>query len=354
MASLQELQVLHHELASLARAGVPLDVGLTHLAGSLPRKLAQLSARLAARLQEGRSLVEALRLEGDALPPSYLAVVEAALEAQRLPEVLDTLVSHGMVMQDLRRRITLALVYPIVVAVVAYLLFVLFLLPLPPLVWDAMQDAAAPSEPRSATDQSLRGVFMILANSVLWWGPVVPLVVWVVWRLVTEWMRSATGLSRETTPGVLSGIWFPGVAGVYRALEGYQVASMLQLLIAQPIPLPRALRLTAQSTPSPGLRAALMSLAGDIEQGVPLKQALARRADLPLLFTQFLALGDVEGRLPEALEQVATIYHRRALHRLDWLRAILPPVLLVLLGGGVSLLYSLMLFWPLRQLWLGL
>lgn len=352
MASLQEWQTFHQELASLARAGVPLDVGLTHLASSLPRRWGNFSARLAARLQAGHTLVEALRLEGGALPPSYLAVVEAALEAHRLPEVLDTLVSQGMVIQDLRRRITLALVYPLLVAVVAYLLFVLVLLPLPPLVWDALQ--VVPAQPLPATDEPLRGLYVRLADSVLWWGPVVPLMVWAMWRQVTGWVRSARGLSYETTRGVVSGLWFPGVAAVYQALEGYQAAALLQLLIGQQIPLPRALRLTAQTTPSPGLRAALTSLGREIEQGVPLQQAVERCANLPKLFAQLLTLGEREGRLSEALQQVATIYQRRARLRLDWLHAVLPPVLLVLLGGGVSLLYGLMLFWPLRQLWLSL
>jgi type II secretory pathway component PulF len=347
MASLQELQALNTEMASLARVGVPLELGLSHLSRTLPRRLGSLAGRIASRLQEGRSLVEALHLEGRAVSPTYVAVVEAALEANRLPAALDALAEYGAVVQDMRRRVTLALLYPGIVAVFAYVLFVFFILKVTPTIIATLELSPSNVIP-------LMQFLEMLWQSSSVWVPLAPIAIILLLTFVSRVLSAAANVRVDSGGGFLNGTWFPGVTGLYADLDRSQSAGLLGLLVDHGIPLPRALRLTAAATRSSRLSGICGRLATGIEQGQSLRTLIEQEDHLAPLIARLFAAGEQEGRLGAALAQAATIYRRRAMRRADWLRTILPPVLVTVVGGGITLLYALTLFLPLRSLWMGL
>ena len=87
--SLDDLIALNDEVAALARAGLPIELGLSGLADSTGGPLGDLTRRLRDRLASGESLAEAFRAEGKMLPPSYRALVEAGMRSGRLSEALE-------------------------------------------------------------------------------------------------------------------------------------------------------------------------------------------------------------------------------------------------------------------------
>ena len=109
---LDDLILLNREIAALVKAGVPLELGLRGLAGSVGTRLGQLSERLSKRLAMGQSLPDALAEEGPAVSPVYTAVMEAGLASGRLPEALESMAVSGQVLQETRRRVWLAILYP--------------------------------------------------------------------------------------------------------------------------------------------------------------------------------------------------------------------------------------------------
>lgn len=125
--NLDDLISLNHEIAALVRAGIPLELGLRGLSSGYGRRLTKLSDRLADRLASGRSLPDALADEGPAVSPIYTAVVEAGLASGNLPQALESLAISGQVIQETRRRVTLASVYPVICFIFAYAIFCLFI-----------------------------------------------------------------------------------------------------------------------------------------------------------------------------------------------------------------------------------
>src|SRR5689334_20098249 len=83
--SLAHLIALNDEIAALARAGLPLESGLRAVGRDIAGGLGAAMTGLAARMDRGASLAEALAAEGGTFPPIYRAVVEAGLRAGRLP-----------------------------------------------------------------------------------------------------------------------------------------------------------------------------------------------------------------------------------------------------------------------------
>lgn len=110
--SLDELISLNYEIAAMVRAGVPLELGLRGLSTNKGPQFERLSDRLATRLSEGMSLPDAVAKEGPAISPVYAAVIEAGLTTGQLPRALESLATSGQLIQETRRRVFLAMLYP--------------------------------------------------------------------------------------------------------------------------------------------------------------------------------------------------------------------------------------------------
>ena len=66
----EDLIALNEEIAAMARAGLPLDKGLSALAAEMNRgKLKNVTKELARDLSEGHTLPEALDRQGGRVPP---------------------------------------------------------------------------------------------------------------------------------------------------------------------------------------------------------------------------------------------------------------------------------------------
>ena len=107
------------QLATLVRAGVPLDRSL-----SLCRDLAEkpaLQAVVAGTLKElrgGQSLANSLAANPRFFPPLYVAMVRAGEASGTLPAVLDRLVEFEEFSAELRGYLISALIYPVVLLAV--------------------------------------------------------------------------------------------------------------------------------------------------------------------------------------------------------------------------------------------
>ena len=98
----EDLVILNEEIAGMARAGLPLDKGLAALAREMGRgRLQKVTAQLAADLEAGHPLPEAIARQGKHMPPFYAGLVEAAIRTGRVNEVLATLALYGRTVTNL-------------------------------------------------------------------------------------------------------------------------------------------------------------------------------------------------------------------------------------------------------------
>jgi type II secretory pathway component PulF len=120
------------------------------------------------------------------------------------------------------------------------------------------------------------------------------------------------------------------------AFFNQQLAAMLR----EGIPLEGSLKQLCAGMRSGPLRAEIQQLEADLARGVPLKEALGRRA-LPNLYRQMVEIGARSNDLPGVLTLLADHYHRaNAL----WTRLkglMVYPMLVILVSLGLTLLISL-------------
>jgi general secretion pathway protein F len=145
--------------------------------------------------------------------------------------------------------------------------------------------------------------------------------------------------------------WLPGLGGILKNVRAARFAQALSLLVNQGMPLPRALRLVGPLIGSTRAEASVSQLASEMETGQPLDELLARATVLPPLLRWLVAVGQRENGLGATLRDAATYYRQRAAARAEWLSLITPLATVVVIGGGVTLTYGLMLFGPMVELW---
>jgi general secretion pathway protein F len=339
--TIEQLTALNDEIASLVRGGVPLELGLGELGRDSAGKLAEISQSLSARMSGGASLAEALEAEGRRLPAVYRTVVAAGLRAGRLPAALESLSSYAWELVELRRRISVALLYPLVVTGLAYGLFLVVIVDLLDRLRETYEVLLIPLH------WSLAMVISFAAFAVQWWWipPLLALVA-IVW-----WMKTGGAHILSFNGPARPLAWIPGVGAISRYFQFANFADLLALLVEHEVPLPEGLRLTADATGGDRLGQSARQLAAAVEQGRGPSASQNSRFGFPPFLAWVLTCGE-EGRgLVRMLRHAGAVYRRRATSRANWFKLLFPILTALVIGGGVTALYALTLFGPLARFW---
>ncbi len=128
---------------------------------------------------------------------------------------------------------------------------------------------------------------------------------------------------------------------------------LLGTLIRFDVPLPEALRLTADGVRDPGVGRVCRHLAEQVEHGQTLASGVAQSRLFPNSLTALIQWGQRIGGLPSALLMAGDIYAERVRYQAMFVRAALPPILLIVVLVFAGLL-MVALFLPLVGLIEGL
>jgi general secretion pathway protein F len=335
--SIDQLIALTEEMAALVRSGVPLERGLWDLGSDMPGKVGRLARAVAARLERGEPLPQALAGETSNFPPVYQAVVEAGLRSGRLSLALEGMASSARRLSELRRTIALALFYPLVVVLVAHGLFVYFVLEVAPVLKEGYQGFQISGNPVLDALEAMR-------PSAGVWGPLAPAMVLVIAAL--WWLQTRRALLVQPQSSVRLLGWVPWVGRLLRQTQEAMFAQVLALLLEHEVPLPEALRLAAATAGGADTRQAASQLAEHVEQGNVAAVGLA----LPPLLTWLVAQPAEQGAVVLAARDVANSSSARAAYQGELVRLLLPMGAIAVVGGLVTLLYAAALFVPWTQL----
>jgi general secretion pathway protein F len=340
VSTLEELLAFNDELASLTRAGVPIDLGLAKLNRDPDRAVQQINAAVARRVDRGVSLSEAVAEEDRLLPAIYRTVVSAGLRCGRLPAALEALSQYTRPMLDVRRILGSAFVYPIIICMLAYVLFVGSCL----LLWPQYDPLLADVGTGGGT---VFHVMRMLRDSLPFWVAIPPVL---LVALLFSWFRSGSsrGLSSRGLPAAL--IWLPGVSWVAADQRCAGLAELLALLVEHGVPLHESLRLAARANGDHTLASAARQMATAAEQGQPLNQDSEAARQFPPFLRWALTSSAEANAVARSLRLAAETYRRRAERRAESLRIVIPVLTCVVFAGGVTLLYCLSVFGPFVRL----
>jgi general secretion pathway protein F len=330
---LDDLIAVNDEIAALVRAGVPLERGLLGLGRDVRGRLGALARRIGEEMRRGASLSEALERAGPDLPATYRAVVEAGLRAGRLPAALEDVAAYARAYVDLRRAIGQAFVRPLIVLMMAYALFLAFLLLLIPRIRVAFESLGI-------SGSGIARALECAGQTAVYWGAIPPLLV-ALGVIVWIWLGRARGLDATRALG-----WAPWLRSVMADWRASNFAGWLALLLDHGVPLAESLELAGAASGDARLRDAAQAMAERARRGQTPHESFRDQSGLPPLVQWLLVTGERQGALASAVKHAAATYRRRAQERAETVRVVIPPLLLLGIGGGSALLYVLTLYLP--------
>jgi general secretion pathway protein F len=323
-----EVGLVTRQLATLLVSGTPLEQALAAVAQQADQpRIRQSLERARAGVLGGQSLAQALGAQPQTFSPLYRGLVAVGGETGQLGGVLARLADYLEARQVLKQKIGLALIYPVLVAVIAIAVIAALMFYVVPQVVAVFQQSrqALPwlTQALIAVSGFLRASWMVWLAAMLV-GAVL---------LILAWRRERF---RARCQSALLGM--PGIGRLVGGLDTARFASTLAILVASGAPLLRALDAASGVLWLVPMRNAAKDVAERVRQGVSLSRSLAEAKIFPPLFVHLVASGEASGQLPALLERASAQQEREVERRLAWLTGLIEPVMIVLLGGIVLVL----------------
>jgi len=317
-----EFLLFNQQLASIAKANIPMERGLRELAADIESSsMRKLVTELAADLESGTSIEDAFNSRREIFPPLYGHILRAGIQTGRLGEMLTSLNHHIEASNTTRRIVFEAISYPLVVlglaAVLSLVVFRLVVVQFRSIFED--MGASLPYATR---------ICLYIAEHIIefWCGVGIIIGVFcLAWVLLG---RFRTGrLIREAiilkTP-VLGRVYHRGLLG--------RLADSTALLVGAGCDMPSCLRLSAAATGSETMVSQGEILAHHLEQGENIIEAGTYCTKIPPLFMYSVQLGTQRNELQDNLYSMAEMYAQQVRTNQSRLQAFLMPFMLIIVG----------------------
>jgi general secretion pathway protein F len=320
-----ELALITRQLASLSQSGLPLEEALLAVAqqNDQPRtKSILLGVR--AKVMEGHTLADGLSEFPQAFPELYRATVAAGEQSGHLDVVLERLADYTEARQELRQRVSSALIYPIALVVFSVLIVGFMLMTVVPKIVTVFESTRA----------DLPGLtkLMIGTSEFLqsFWLPLIIGIVALGWFV--RWVLNLEGPRRRYHRLLLR---LPIIARLTRGVNTARFTRTLSILAGSGVPILEALKISAEVIENVPMRDAVLEASLRVREGASIAKSLAASKLFPPMMIHLVSSGEAGGRLEEMLGRAAAGQEREVDGLIATLLGILQPLLIVVMGGVV-------------------
>jgi type II secretory pathway component PulF len=320
------------EMSDLLDAGLQLEPALRVMEGRKELSgIKAVASALRQQVREGSSLSSALRLVSPSFGDLFCNLVSAGEVSGSLPQLLRRQATFLVTMDDLRKKVVSALIYPSMIFVLGIGLIFLFMTYLVPQLTTLFQ--------KTGKDLPLLTRLLIQTSDFFahyWWAIIAGIVAAVFGFL--QFIRMPFGRSWWHT----TQLRLPLFGSVLRRRYYAQFSQTMANLIANGIPLLNSLRLMTSATGNVHLRSMTEKVVEMVGEGGSLSRALQRVGEFPPLFIDMIAVGEQTGDLAQALERIGRRYDKELNISIQRLTSLIQPVVILIMAAMVGLIaYSI-------------
>ncbi|MBV9105988.1 MAG: type II secretion system F family protein [Verrucomicrobia bacterium] len=320
------------EMSDLLDAGMQLEPALRVMESRKElSSIKSVASALRQQVREGSSLSHALRLVCPSFGDLFCNLVAAGELSGSLPQLLRRQATFLVTLDDLRKKVVSALIYPAMIFVLGIGLIFLFMSYLVPQLTTLFQ--------KTGRDLPLLTRLLVQTSDVFshyWWAFVGGVAVTVFCFL--QLIRTVAGRRwwHRTQ------LQLPLFGSVLRGRFYAQFSETMANLIANGIPLLNSLQLMTSAIGNLHLRGLMEKVVEMVREGGSLSRALQRVGEFPPLFIDMIAVGEQTGDLARALGRVGRRYDKELNIKIQRLTALVQPVVILVMAGMVGVIaYSI-------------
>ena len=317
--SVAELALITRQIATLVAAGLPIEESLKAVGQQCEKdRLASMIMAVRSRVVEGYSLADSLAEFPHIFDDLYRAMVASGEKSGHLEVVLNRLADYTERRQQLKSKLTQAMIYPAVLTTVAIGVISILLAAVVPKVVGQFEHMGAelPASTRfliSASDFVQNyGVFVVIALVLLF-------------TLFRRMLKSP--VFRMKYDNFLLNM--PVVGRVSKGLNTARFARTLSILSASSVPLLDGMRIASEVLQNMRVRAAVDDATARVREGTSLGTALTNTKLFPAMMLYMIASGEKSGQLEQMLERAADNQDREFEGNVNIALGVFEPMLVV-------------------------
>lgn len=314
------------ELSDLLNSGMTLGNALNALANRRTGRPGDVViAGLRDEIIRGQSLSDALGQYPSTFPNLYCSMIRAGEASGAMTEVLHRLVDHYERLQEVKEKVVMALVYPLIVVVMgaATLIFsMVYVIPKFKVVFEQLGETL-PLPTRILIGMSSwtakYGVFLAIGLTILF---------------VLANRSVQTGPGKRWWDGRL--LRMPLIKGIIASSTYSNFARTLGTLLRNGVPVLEALKIVERTVGNAVISEELRKARDRVTDGTTISGPLAAGKVMPPMMIDMLAIGEQTGDMPGALDHIARRYENELDRSVKVFTTALEPILIVLIAIAVG------------------
>ncbi|MCF2646718.1 type II secretion system F family protein [Niallia circulans] len=327
---LQDMVIYLRQFATLLSAGISIIDSTRILAEQTSSKvLRKVLKAVEEDLREGNPLSNAAEKHRRVFSPMFINMVRAGEASGNMDETLERLAIHYERQHFTKQKIISALAYPAAVGLLSMFVVVFLLIYVVPIFVGmfASLGGKLPFITQFVLDASA------FVQSYWWLIAFVVILITIVFILLRNNETSKYYLDYAV-------LRMPVIGKLLQKAELAKMTRTLSSLFSSSVPILQALTIVESVVENKVIAEVVHKSHAALENGQSLIEPMKKHWAFPPLITQMIAIGEETGSLDLMLGKVADFYEKEVEVSTDRLKAILEPLLIVLLAGLVGVIVS--------------
>lgn len=321
---LRHLSATYGQLADLLGAGVPMLRSLEILSKtSASPALSAVFGAVREGVSGGATLADALAAHPEVFGELDVAMVRAGETAGFLEDVLTNLATFLERQDDLRSKVTGAMIYPVILATFAAVAVTALLVWLVPKFEQFLSSLPLPLPSK---------VLFAVSNVLRGYWPAVLVVTVVLVGAAVGWVRSEMGRR----------IWdrlklrIPVAGRAIRMVAITRFCRVFGTMLTNGINILEALAISKDAVGNSQMRTAIEEAAENVRAGESLAEPLRRSEFFPTEIIEMIAVAEESNQLEKVLVQIADTVERRTNRQVDMAIRLIEPLILLVMASGIA------------------
>jgi len=326
--SATDLALITRQLATLVRSALPVEEALLAASQQCEKpRLKSMLLAVRARVMEGHTLASGLSQFPHVFPEIFRATVAAGEHSGHLDGVLERPADYAESRQQLRQKLSLAMIYPVILTGMAIAIVTGLLVYVVPQVVQVFEHTGQKLPLLTRALIGLSG--FIRAEGV------VLLILLAFAVIVTRAMLKKPDMRRRWHFTLLR---LPLFGRLTRGVNTARFTRTLSILAGSGVPVLEAMRIASEVIANIPMREAVEEAARRVREGASISQSLGRSGLFPPLVVHLIASGESSGELDEMLERAAGNQERELETLISTMLGVLEPMLILVMGLIVLLI----------------
>lgn len=328
-----DILMFTRQFSTLLSSQVPLGDSLRSLYQQTSKPvLKQVIADISSDVDAGLSLSQAFSRHPKIFSEFYVNMVRASEVTGRLGQVLEFLADYFEKQSILTGKVKNALIYPVFVIILFFAVVIVMVTMVLPQITPIFLESKV-ELPITTTLLMSVGTFIIN-----WWFVILIAAVVAIF-VVIDYVQTKEGkvLFDEVS------LRLPLFGKLFQYLYISRFAESAKILIQGGLTIPQSIEISSHTIGNVVYQDILSEVSQNVRKGELLSQTLRNAPYFPILVSQLIAVGESTGRLEMLLSKLSDYYRRQVEDKVSNFVELIQPVLLVIIGGLVALLFAAIL-----------